>query len=379
MVRPNFAMRDVREALLPIAVIFLASRIVLLVIGSIAASQLAPASQPLDTSWLSLLCRFDCGWYMSLIQHGYSTAELPEQPGATNFSFYPLLPWAVRAIAPIFGGNSYVAAVTFANTCFFIGLIYVYRYARALDYGRTTGLIAVAMLCALPQSIVFSAVYTESLFLMLLAMAMFFLREERFLAAGVAAALLSAARANGILFIIFAVVWIIRNYGLRAFVAPWRTPEIFVPIVLAPLGVFVFWAFCYAVSGDAFAHPSTELYGWGWRFAAPWDNLPMMLHTKGRIAIAAILSIAVFLSSLVLLRQRRYEEFVLCAALILLMWCSEGNVSLFRYCLVLFPIWIGISKYLASRPLTLAMGFAAIATLNGLLMCAWTLGNSIAL
>ncbi|HEX6833454.1 MAG TPA: mannosyltransferase family protein, partial [Rudaea sp.] len=277
------------------------------------------------------------------------------------------------------GGHYLSIALLFNNVCFFVALVYVYRYARLVGADRAAALLAVTLLCVLPQSIAFSAALTESLFLLLLAMAMYHLRREQFLIAGIAAALLSATRANGILFVFFALVWIVRNGGLRAFIAPWRHPELFVPVVLAPLGVFAFWAYCLVATGDAFAHPSTELYGWGWRFAAPWENLPAMMQTKGRIGEAAILSIGVFCCSFVLLRQRLYEEFAVCAALILLMWSSEGNVSVFRYMLVLFPIWIGVARVLAPRPLVCAAALAAIGMINGLMMCAWTLGNDLAL
>jgi mannosyltransferase PIG-V len=374
-----FAATAIRKVLLPIAGLFLLSRAILLLIGVLTASQIAAPAVVAGDTLLSYLCRFDCAWYLGVAQDGYSTVYAENQPGATNFGFYPFFPLLVRIVSPLFGGDVFHAALFVSNLCFYAALVYVYRYARLLGLERAAALLSVALLCILPHSIVFSAAYSESPFLLLLVVAMYYLRRENYLVAAIAAAMLSATRATGTFFVIFALAWIVRSGGVRALFTPWRAPERFVPVLFAPLGLFAFWSYCFLMTGDAFAGPHTMFHGWGWYFLPPWDNLAEMLQADDLRFAFALTALALLAGSLLLLRQGLYEEFIFCAALILLM-CSGAIVgSLFRYWLVLFPVWIALARVLASRPLLAAMTFSILALFNGLMMSAWTLQKFIAI
>jgi len=370
---------SIRQVLLPIGAIFLLSRAVLLLVGVLTAAQIAPSPEPAGHTLLSYLCRFDCAWYLSVAQQGYSTVESGAQPGATNLGFYPVFPLLVRLVSGLFNADLLHTAIAVSNACLYLALIYIYRYARLLGAEHNAALLGAGLLCVLPQSIVFSAAYSESTFLLLLAVAMFYLRRENYLIAGIAAALLSATRANGIFFIVFAVAWLIRSVGVRGLLTPWRAPEKIVPIVLAPMGLLVFWGYCFATTGDAFAGPSTMYHGWGWYFSPPWKELPAMLRSDGVAFLSGMSSLGLLACSLLLLRQRCYEEFALCAALIVLMMSAAVTGSLFRYGLVLFPLWIALARELAPRPVLAALSFSILALLNALMMSAWTLHNIIAI
>jgi len=367
-----------RFALLSIAMIFLVSRATLLVVADLSFTNLLQDSGG-HAGWLSYLCRWDCGWYLSIAQNGYSSVEDPTQPGATNYAFYPLFPLLVRVIAPVFPGNYLLAAIVVSNICFLAALVYIYRYSRLLGYDQTSGLLAVALLCILPQSIVFSAVYSESTFLLLLVAAVYYTRTERYLAAGIFAGLLSASRANGIFFILFALVWAIRKDTLRGFLRPWQRPELYIPIVFAPMGLFFFLGYCFLTTGDAFAHSTSELYGWGWSFGPPWENLKVLLSAPGIGPLSVVIGMLVLACSTLLLQARRYEEFILCLALILLVWSGHAQASLFRYWLVLFPVWVAVAGSLSSRPIVSMMTFSVLAVLNGTMTCAWILQKLIAI
>jgi Gpi18-like mannosyltransferase len=366
----------IRDVYLPIAAIFLVSRCLLLLVGVLTSAQIA--SPPVDPPLLSYLCRFDCSWYMSVAQNGYSAIE-SGQAGATNLGFYPVFPLLVRLLSGLSGADTFHAAVCISNLCCYTALIYVYRYARLLGVNHDAALLSTGLLCVLPQSIVFSAAYSESTFLLLLAVAMFYLRRGNYLAAGIAAALLSATRANGIFFIVFGVAWLIGSVGVRGLFTPWRSPEKIVAIVFAPMGLLVFWGYCFATTGDAFAGPSTMYHGWGWSFSPPWEALPAMLRSDGVAFFSGLTSLGLLAFSLLLLRQRAYAEFVLCAALIVLMMSAAVTGSLFRYGLVLFPVWIALARELAPRPALAALTFSILALLNAMMMSAWTLHKIIAI
>ena len=72
----------------------------------------------------------------------------------------------------------------------------IYILAEHWSRSRSVAGLTVALLCLVPQSFVFSAVYTESLFLLLTALSMLLFEQRRFALAGLTAALGSASRSN---------------------------------------------------------------------------------------------------------------------------------------------------------------------------------------
>jgi len=367
------------SAVLPILAIFTATRLAMLAIALIAATQIAVHEDVLHNGWSNLACRWDCIWYLSVAQKGYSPLAFEVDPNQTNFAFFPLYPLLVRWVTPLFAGDTMVAAIALSNACAFAALLYVFRYARMVGLDRGAALLAVALLCSLPQSFTLSVVLSEGLFLMLLAAATYHLRAGHYLAAGIAAALLSATRAPGILFVLLAGLWLVERVGFANLLRPWRNPELLVPLALAPLGLFAFWAYCFATTGDAFAQVSTARHGWDWAFSPPWINLPVMFHSGGIPLLVATSGLLALACSLLLLRMKLVPEFTYCACAIALVLSGEGTSSVFRYWLVLFPIWVAVARMLAGRPLTSALVFSVAGLANAVMVCAWTLKDVISL
>jgi hypothetical protein len=373
------AARIARHPIVAIIGLYALSRIMLLAIGYLTVFAMEPGYfSTWDKSPVSLLCRWDCGWYLGIAERGYSPLFPDDQQyGASPFAFFPVYPMLMEAVHRLSGISRTSAGVVVSNLAFLVALIYLFRYTLLLGFSATTGLLAVAILCFVPQSFIFSAVYTESLFVLLLAAAMYHLRTGHFLLAGVLAAILSAVRANGVFFIFFALFWLNRAHGPGVLLRPWLRPELFLPIVLAPLGLFCFWAFSFHLTGDAFAQASSVSHGWGWRSGFIPDNLIAHLRNDPQSRFWVLSSLTVFAASLLLLRDRLWEEFGLCVLIFVLLWSSQLPNSLLRYSIVLFPVWIAVARFLEHRPVATAGALGAMALLNGFLMSAWTLGKLI--
>jgi di/tricarboxylate transporter len=71
-------------------------------------------------------------------------------------------------------------------------------------------------------------------------------------------------------------------------------------------------------------------------------------------------------------------EFALCCTSFLLFWINVLPASMIRYAVVLFPIFVGLARACAGRPLLLAAVAAGFATINGLLTVAFVMGWRIA-
>jgi len=365
-------------ALAGIVALYALSRAMLMLVGVLTLATIDDSVQrQMGGALAQLWCRWDCGWYLAIAERGYSAASGPDQPGATSLAFFPVLPLLVRWLAQATGLGTLGAGLVISNLAFLLALVYVHRYALLLGASRATAMLAVALLCLVPQSFVFSAVYTESLFLLLLVAAMYHLRRGQFLRSGLAAAVLSSTRATGVLFLVFALAHIVRSHGVGTLLRPWRNPAPFIPVLLAPLGLFLWWAWCWQFTGDAFAQASSVGHGWGWRPGWFLDNLWWHLDQGVEARFWTVASVLVFACAALLLRLRLYEEFALCAGIALLLWSGQQPNSLLRYFIVLFPAWIALAWHLEHRPVAIAALFASLALVNGYLMSAWTLGKLI--
>lgn len=353
---------------------FLVSRAILTLIGVLALASLGDTSTKNTNHFLcDIYVRWDSDWYLSIIEGGYRTDEfLAFQSGATNFAFFPFYPLLVITTQYYWELSSISAGLLVSNLSFVAALLLIFEYTQLLNLSHRAGIGAVILICFIPQSFIFSAIYTESTFLLLLTAAMYALRKQYYLAAGLCAAMLSATRANGIFFIIFAGAWLLRQHGFQPLLYPWRYPALLLPITLAPLGLILFWWFCFLSTGDAFAQASTALHGWGWQTDWPWRNLATHLNsTNPDHRFWVISSLTVFFLSFTLLRSKLYEELLLCISIMLLYWTGVLPNSLLRYSIVLFPIFMGVAVMLENRPLSFWLLLSSCSLMNGFLMTAW--------
>ncbi len=366
-------------ALAGIVALYGVSRLLLMIVAMMTIAAIDPTvPDRLGPALAQVWCRWDCGWYLAIAEHGYSIESDARQPGATRMAFFPLWPLLIRTVSDLTGMGLLGTGIALANLAFLAALAYVHRYALMLGYSRSTAMLSVALLCFIPQGFVFSAVYTESLFLLLLVAAMFHMHRGQYLRAGIAAALISAVRSNGVVLLVFLLAVIVRRHGPVLLAMPWRRPQVFIPVLLAPLGLFAYWAYSFHLTGDAFAQASSIAHGWGWRGHLFLDNLASHLGSQDYLTRFWLVSSLVAAAlSLLLLRLRLYEEFVFCAAMLLLLWSGSIPNSLLRYVLVLFPIWIALARHLEPRPVASAAVVGGFALINGFLMTAWTLGALI--
>lgn len=223
-----------RAPWLKILGLVLASRLLLFFIGLFTLYSHGREAHFDWSTWIEMTCRWDCGWYGEIINDGYSKG-VSLQNSVTNWAFYPLLPLLVRMAQGLLGISDFrVAGMLLSSTAFIVALALIYRYARLLGNSERVAMTSVLIVAFLPQGIVFSATYTESLFLCLLAGTMLAMRQNQYLLAGICAALLSATRSNGIFIIVFIVVQLFLQLGPQGFFRPWRQPLAFLPLLMAP-------------------------------------------------------------------------------------------------------------------------------------------------
>jgi hypothetical protein len=132
------------------------------------ASVATPAGGPWrgfpDNLWLDGWTRWDAGWYRHIAAHGY-VAEPVGPPGQRNLAFYPLYPFVMRLVS-LTGLDPLAAGILVSNLAMLVALVLVHRMASA-RFGADAAFRCVVLLSIFPYAFYFSAVYSESLFVLL--------------------------------------------------------------------------------------------------------------------------------------------------------------------------------------------------------------------
>ena len=191
---------------------FICTRLIWLLVGLIAMSfapnptytEFAQRGWFLSPHWLiDIWTRWDSKWYLSIVEQGYS-APLNLSETISNIAFFPLYPYLVKMFTWIIP-NAWVSrslnlfvGLLVSNGAFLAGGWLLYRLTEHL-FDERTAHRALQLIFVFPTSFVFSAFYTESLFLFLAVAVFILLERKRWLLAGLGAGLLSLTRPQGVL------------------------------------------------------------------------------------------------------------------------------------------------------------------------------------
>jgi hypothetical protein len=333
------------------------------------------------------LANWDGQWYTLLAHYGYWARDPVRDPSSA--AFWPLYPLLLRFAALVTGWPVRTCGVILSNGAFLVALVLLYRLVL-LDYGPAVARRAVWTLALFPVSFFFSAVYTESLFLLLVVGACYCGRTERWWMAGVLGFLAGLTRNTGIL-VLLPLGWLlIQHYGFD----PRRWWRRAVPLAVIPLAPLLFMGYQGAISGDFFLTIHVQR-----KFTRapmpPWNAVVIgFLHfrpfwfldstcaaTHGQIGVRAcvaelrrqdtipynqVLMLPVFLLLPTVLRrvQLGYALFVLAGLAVPLSnpWGADPFVTMPRFAMVLFPLFIALGLVLRHRwQFLLWSGLSAVA------------------
>jgi hypothetical protein len=203
------------------------------------------------------LSGFDGQWYLRLAGDGYPATAVP---GKSTLGFLPLYPLVIRGLADVLDVSLPVAGLLISFAGGLVAALLVRRLA-AIWWGERTARRAVLVFCLFPGSVVFSMAYSEGLTLPLVLGCLLALRSDRWLLAGVAAALASAVEPAAL--ILFPVCLAVSARHLR--VAGWRDRQARLSLVaplLAPSGLGAFALFLWVRTGTPFASYQAQHSGW---------------------------------------------------------------------------------------------------------------------
>jgi hypothetical protein len=332
--------RTVRE----VALTFLMTRLPLLAIAELAAMVIgqrpgvhyAASTNPLLAVW----GRWDAEHYLGIARNGYS---------GTEPAFFPLYPLLIKIVGAL-TGSELVAGLIVSNAAGFMALLYFYKLVEH-EYNRHVAQRATFYISIFPTAIFFLAVYSESLFLFLTVASFYYVRERRWLIAGMFGFLAALTRSEGVLLAVpLLIEWIVAaKEGGREFFRYWFDDVVkpLIGMALVPLGLATYMAYLWVLNGDPlrFSHVQSH---WGRQFTPPWTSIAntvhKMLHAHAPQTVAnEMLELAFTLLMLVVLfvgfRRLRLSYVVYLALSVLIPMCTGSLMSMQRFALVLFPMF----------------------------------------
>ena len=367
---------DWRAAWVWVGGVWLVSRVVLTAVGVFARATFersqgvgnVQAHFGIGTGqpWLDIWSAWDSRWYYHIAEHGYQTAA--DSVGYVNYAFFPLYPWLARIAGWPFGdGGHYLGGLLVSNLALLIGAGVLYRWMEQ-EKDRATARKAVLFLMLFPTGYVFSALMSESLFFALSVGAYYFARRDNWWLASLLGGLSAMTRSLGLLMApLLAWEYLRRRYSC--------SPPPFPPLLsvravrrafsvldarvlwlgLAPLGLVVFMAVCWRVTGDPLAFlAAQEAWSSGRLWSGPVAALTFgfkslfidgganPLSLRFGLAYGAFISLFVLLA-LVIGRKQIGVPLLLWSLVLILFPLSSSltsTLSMPRYAAVIFPLFV---------------------------------------
>ncbi|MBA2597641.1 MAG: hypothetical protein H0V00_13545 [Chloroflexia bacterium] len=357
-----------------------------------------PASLTGLAHWIvEPLRNWDGLWYRLIALEGYAGGTQ-----SAKAAFWPLLPGMMRGGSIVTGWTPETVGYLLANLAFLGALLVLYRLIL-LDFGDDPlARRALWALALFPTALFFSAVYTESLFLLLSVSALYFWRRDMLWLAGLVSIGAALTRSGGVFLILpfLALLW-------DRYRGDWRAwwPGI-IPAFFPTLGPALFAALLDREQGNWNAFIDVQEQ-WNRYSATPWETLRCAVatchilggepdgvswvwltdlrndpswgtftSTEWRVSVANsdTLELVVTVLFLVLavlglkLLPVYQTVWVLPALVIPLLQPSEVHalMSMPRFVLVLFPLFIVLAKLLQPRWLRIPWTIVSVTLLVAL-------------
>jgi hypothetical protein len=331
---------QVRDVLLTFALtripIVIIAELAAVIIGQRAGVHFTASHIPLLAVW----GRWDAEHYLGIAANGYS---------GTEPAFFPLYPLLIRIVGGVLG-NTLIAGLAISNVASFFALLYLYKLVEH-EYNRQVAHRTIFYVSIFPTAIFFSAVYTESLFLCLTVASFYYLRERRWVTAGIFGYFAALTRVEGVLLAVpLLIEALLALRAQRNDWWKWPVDTVLKPLVgmcLVPLGLVTYMAYLWVLRGDPLYFSHVQAH-WGRHFAPPWVSIQHSIHlltanvspqTVANQALELTFT-ALMLGVLVVGFRRLRASYIAYMALsILIPMCTSSLMSMPRFALVLFPMF----------------------------------------
>ncbi len=310
-----------KEALLLTAIF----RVLLLIFSVL----LNPHAGSIFDPWI----HWDGPHYLEIARNGYQTQGEP----ALFIVFYPLYPFLVKIFSFFVSFNA--AAVLVPTLFSFAAAVFLYELAR-LDWDHKTALFSVWFLNIFPTSYFLQGSYTESLFLATALATVYFFRRSEFWLSGLFGFLSTLGRVNGIL--LLPVLFMEGRKGFKELIG----------FAVTPLGFLTYLLINKLTFGDFFYFTKPLYNNWFKRPDFPWNGIKNLIDSlptrTGDYFIPFRLEVLFIFLTLALSFYVFFKVRKSYGVFMFLNWILFTSTSFIlsipRYCLILFPIFLALAQ-----------------------------------
>ena len=329
-----------------------------------------------DTRYLQIadFCRWDCSFYGSILETGYWQNPWDDAGGA-NWPFTPLFPLSAYPLhkflqLPI--PNSLVLT----SRLEFLLAIYAFLLMTIDDVGSTAGMLRAGSIVAFNPYVIYAhAGYAEPLYFALVAFGFYFASRRRWVLAGAAGGMASAARVVGVVFAgSFLISWL-KDQGWRS---AWRKLSLnaVIGLLLCPAGIALFMLYLHHHMGDALAVQRGHI-AWGRTFANPFHTFWLSVLMGHWSRVWAVMMIAGLLAGAWLFKLRKPELGLYLILVLALAALSpmQGYWSIARYIWWQPPFLYSIYRLLRRSDAAWLAYVAFASGISGFMIAQWFTGH----
>ena len=322
---------------------------------------------------LQVLTSWDGAWYYRIIRSGYPTSipddvtyNMPEARAA----FFPVYPLVVNAADFVLPGGDVFAGV-FVNFVLGAAAVWLVGLIARNLFGERVGYRSMLLVAFFPGSVALSLTYSEATLIVLAAACLLMLLHERWLLAGLLAAVGTATRPNGLALVaacaVAAFLAIKHHHQWRALLAP----------ALAPIGFIAFQVYLYARTDEwAWFRVQTEAWdeGTSFGFTAVKNTFeafirPLASPTDIITAISVLVTIVLIVA---MVKRRLPWPLVAFVVVVLALMVLPSTVTARpRFLFTAFPLLISLAAWWPEDReeewgLLIALSTAGLVCLTGL-------------
>jgi Gpi18-like mannosyltransferase len=322
-------------------------------------------------NWVWGFGNFDGVHYLRLAQNGY-TAEYTQ-------AFFPLYPLLIRLFnflpkntgldLSLYTDPSYFYTGMLLSIVIFIPALYFLYKLWQEEYNQKISDIAILLLLSFPTAFYFGAIYSEALFLLLVVLVFWSVKKDKFILAGVFAALASATKIQGALLFVFLVIELWNKHR--------RTWRDWLGVFISPLGLVIYMMFLKQTVGDPL-YFLTSQSAFGASRTSSLVLLPQVFYRYFKImitvnpltlnyfnALVEFIFTSVLIVGVVLaFKKIKFSYWVFVVLAVIMPTLTGTFSSMPRYALLAFPLLPLIAKYKrVSRYIIIAQSLVQIVLL----------------
>lgn len=280
---------------------------------------------------VGLHARWDSNWYIDIANNGYSRKA---DDTLSNVVFFPMYPLVVRTVARIFHLETLFSGWFVSIFFCFLSCVYLYKIARKF-HPEIDAVRAVVLLLIFPSAFFLHAVYTESLFLFLSLASFYYAKRGNFALSATFGFFASLTRITGLLLFLPLAFDLFVKHGFSR-----RSFRSVLWLSAIPLGTMLFFFYHWFRFQNFWLFLEVQS-AWGRSFHINIDHfVPVTRAAMVNLTLDVGYLMFTVLIVFVLFRKKLFSYALYTASTLLITVTSGTPMSIGRYILVLFPIFL---------------------------------------